>query len=192
MLPAPLCGIGDARRTSHRVANPLCSLLSPGAGMESYLGTFFTVKGQHRGGNSELAYASFLSNPSSRTDVLKQARALTLNLKHSHPKPRVCVLPVHPTSRKDVLKKARQVTFVPRPTAAIRPPPPPPHAGAPASVLSLSLSHSRSCSLTRSHSLSCALSRSCARSLPLRPRVHLPEPAYASMYASMHGMGLTV
>jgi hypothetical protein len=118
------CGSGDARRTSHRVANSLCSLLSRGAGMESYLGTFFTVKGQHRGGNSELAYASFLSNPSSRTDVLKQARALTLNLNHRHPKPRVYVLPVH-TSRKDVLKMTRQVTFVPR---ALLPPfvPPPP------------------------------------------------------------------
>jgi hypothetical protein len=43
--------------------------------MENYLGTLFTVKGQRRGGNSELSYASFLSNPSSRTDVLKEARA---------------------------------------------------------------------------------------------------------------------
>ena len=172
MLPAPLCGIGDARRTSHRVANPLCSLLSPGAGMESYLGTFFTVKGQHRGGNSELAYASFLSNPSSRTDVLKQARALTLNLKHSHPKPRVCVLPVHHTSRKDVLKKARQVTFVPR---ALLPPfvPPPPACWCArectfslALSLSFLLTHSIELALVRALSLLCALSPSEASRAP--------------------------
>eukprot|EP00802_Teleaulax_amphioxeia_P005587 Tamp_05591.p1 GENE.Tamp_05591~~Tamp_05591.p1 ORF type:complete len:398 (+),score=27.90 Tamp_05591:158-1351(+) len=47
------------------------SMLPPG-GMESYLGTLLTVKGKGRGGNAELAYASFLCNPNTQKDVLKQ------------------------------------------------------------------------------------------------------------------------
>ena len=40
--------------------------------MDTYLGTILTVKGPSRGGNAELAYATFLCNPSTRKDVLKQ------------------------------------------------------------------------------------------------------------------------
>ena len=38
------------------------------------LGTILTIKGPSKAGCTELAYATFLSNPSSNKDVLKQAR----------------------------------------------------------------------------------------------------------------------
>ena len=47
------------------------SLVSPQPGQ---LGTVLTVKGPSKAGCTELAYATFLSNPGSNKDVLKQAR----------------------------------------------------------------------------------------------------------------------
>ena len=61
--------------------------------MESYLGTLLTVKGKGRGGNAELAYASFLCNPNTQKDVLKQARVLVRPVSHQPPPPRAPFVP---------------------------------------------------------------------------------------------------
>ena len=57
-----------------------CSLVSPQPGQ---LGTVLTVKGPSKAGCTELAYATFLSNPGSNKDVLKQARNIQKYL-HIH------------------------------------------------------------------------------------------------------------